>query len=114
MCTAGIGYVAVIIWISIYSWVSELPNHETIYTVAASASVASNSVICVLPIPWIWILEKPKRKKFAATIATGWGIVWVNPLKNIFSQRTSANNVTVLRVFLSIGSYSINSVPVQI
>jgi hypothetical protein len=83
MCTAGIGYVAVIIWISIYSWVSELPNQETIYIVAASASVASNSVICVLPIWWIWRLEKPKREKFAATIATGWGVVWVNPLERL-------------------------------
>jgi hypothetical protein len=75
MYTAGIGYVAVTIWILIYSLVSKSPDQDTIYTVAASASAASNTVICVLPIWWNRRLEMPKRKKFAATIATGWGIV---------------------------------------
>jgi peptidoglycan biosynthesis protein MviN/MurJ (putative lipid II flippase) len=75
MCIAGIGYIAVITFISIYSWVPELLDREAKYRATASTSVASNVVFCVLPTPWILKLKMFKRTKFVAIIAISWGIV---------------------------------------
>jgi hypothetical protein len=86
MCIAGIGYIAVITVISIYSWVPELLDREAIYRATASTSVASNVVFCALPAPWIWELKISKRRKFVLTMAFSWGIVWVNLLERLSSK----------------------------
>jgi hypothetical protein len=61
MCIAGIAYIAVIIFMSISSWVHELLDREAIYAAIASTSVASNVIFCVLPVPWIWQLQMSKN-----------------------------------------------------
>jgi hypothetical protein len=86
MCITGLAYIAVVIFMSISSWVHELLDREAIYAATASTSVASNVIFCVLPAPWIWELETSKRRKFLLTMAFSWGIVWVNLLERLSSK----------------------------